>query len=165
MRDAFRKFAASTSRVVGSPWIFVLAVFLIVAWGVSGPVFGFSDTWQLVINTTTTIVTFLMVFLIQNTQNRDSEAIHLKLDELIRATHSARTRLVDLEDLSDEQLEALREEFQRLRDLHRDDDDEKSMRPDGEPPMRRATDPPENGGGSRRALRRGKDAGPSVAKG
>jgi len=83
-----------------------------------------------------------MVFLIQNTQNRDSEAIHLKLDELIRAVHTARTRLVDLEDLSDEQLEELREEFQNLRELHRDDGDEVAMQPDGNPPMRRVTDPP-----------------------
>jgi low affinity Fe/Cu permease len=145
MREAFRKFAAATSRVVGSPWIFVLAVLLIVGWALSGPVFGYSDTWQLVINTTTTIVTFLMVFLIQNTQNRDSEAIHLKLDELIRAVHTARTRLVDLEDLSDEQLEELREEFQHLRRLHSYDDDEKAMLADGNPPMRRATDPPDAG--------------------
>ena len=165
MEKLFTRVANATAHAVGKPITFVLCCAIVIAWALSGPVFGFSDTWQLIINTGTTIVTFLMVFLIQNTQNRDSEAIHLKLDELIRATHSARTRLVDLEDLSDEQLEALREEFQRLRDLHRDDDDEKSMRPDGEPPMRRATDPPENGGGSRRALRRGKDAGPSVAKG
>ena len=142
MREVFRKFAAATSRVVGSPWIFVLAVLLIVGWAFSGPVFGYSDTWQLVINTTTTIVTFLMVFLIQNTQNRDSEAIHLKLDELIRALHTARTSLVDLEDLSDDQLAELREEFQHLRELHRDDGDEVAMQPDGNPPMRRVTDPP-----------------------
>jgi len=141
MRDAFRKFAASTSRVVGSPWIFVLAVLLIVGWALSGPLFGYSDTWQLVINTTTTIVTFLMVFLIQNTQNRDSEAIHLKLDELIRAVHNARTRLVDLEDLSDDQLQDLRDEFQRLRDLHQDDDDRHKLRSGGEPARRRSTDP------------------------
>jgi low affinity Fe/Cu permease len=128
---------------VGSPWIFVLAVLLIVGWALSGPLFGYSDTWQLVINTTTTIVTFLMVFLIQNTQNRDSEAIHLKLDELIRAVHSARTRLVDLEDLSDEELQGLHEEFHELRDRHQDDDDKLAMRPDGEPPLRRATDPPD----------------------
>ena len=142
MREVFRKFAAATSRVVGSPWIFVLAVLLIVGGAFSGPVFGYSDTWQLVINTTTTIVTFLMVFLIQNTQNRDSEAIHLKLDELIRALHTARTSLVDLEDLSDDQLAELREEFQHLRELHRDDGDEVAMQPDGNPPMRRVTDPP-----------------------
>ncbi|HEU4584261.1 MAG TPA: low affinity iron permease family protein [Gemmatimonadaceae bacterium] len=145
MREAFRKFAAAAARVVGTPWVFALAVLLIVGWALSGPLFGYSDTWQLVINTTTTIVTFLMVFLIQNTQNRDSEAMHLKLDELIRAVHTARTRLVDLEDLSDEQLAELREEFQHLRKLHRNDDDEAAMRTDGNPPMRRATDPPDAG--------------------
>ncbi len=150
MRDAFRKFAASTSRVVGSPWIFVLAVLLILGWGLSGPLFRYSGTWQLVINTTTTIVTFLMVFLIQNTQNRDSEAIHLKLDELIRAMENARTRLVDLEDLSDDQLQGLRDEFQKLRDLHQDDDDRQTMRADGETPLRGPTDPD----GTRRGKRR-----------
>ena len=118
MRAAFRKFATTTSRAVGSPWAFVVAVLLIAGWGLSGPLFDYSDTWQLVINTTTTIITFLIVFLIQNTQNRDAEAIHLKLDELIRAVHTARTRLVDLEDLSDEQLDALRQEFKHLRELH-----------------------------------------------
>lgn len=142
MREAFRKFASTTSRVVGSPWAFVVAVLLIIGWGLSGPVFGYSDTWQLVINTTTTIITFLMVFLIQNTQNRDAEAIHLKLDELIRAVHTARTRLVDLEELSDEQLDKLRAEFQHLRELHRDDGDSEAMGVDGNPPERRATDPP-----------------------
>ena len=121
MRDGFRKFASFVSHVAGSAWAFVAAVLLLIAWGLSGPLFGFSDTWQLVINTTTTIVTFLMVFLIQNTQNRDAQAIHLKLDELIRAVHSARTRLVDLEDLSDEQLEKLREEFRELRRQHAND--------------------------------------------
>jgi low affinity Fe/Cu permease len=161
MREAFRKFAAATSRVVGSPWIFVLAVLLIVGWALSGPVFGYSDTWQLVINTTTTIVTFLMVFLIQNTQNRDSEAIHLKLDELIRAIHTARTRLVDLEDLSDEQLEELRAEFQHLRRLHSYDDDGVAMRADGNPPLRRATDPPD--AGDKSALRE-EEASASTAK-
>ena len=142
MRRAFRKFASTTSRVVGSPWAFVVAVLLILGWGLSGPVFGYSDTWQLVINTATTIITFLMVFLIQNTQNRDAEAIHLKLDELIRALHTARTSLVDLEELSDEQLDKLREEFQHLRELHRNDGDHDAMDADGNPPERRATDPP-----------------------
>jgi low affinity Fe/Cu permease len=160
MREAFRKVAAATARVVGSPWIFVLAVLLIVGWALSGPVFGFSDTWQLVINTTTTIVTFLMVFLIQNTQNRDSEAIHLKLDELIRAVHTARTRLVDLEDLSDEQLEELREEFKHLRRVHSYDDDEVAMRADGNPPLRRATDPPD--GDDRSALREEEASAPTA---
>ena len=84
MHSLFRKFAHRTSAIVGSPWAFIIAVSVIVIWGVSGPIFHFSDTWQLIINTSTTIITFLMVFLIQNTQNRDATAIHLKLDELLR---------------------------------------------------------------------------------
>jgi low affinity Fe/Cu permease len=112
--DFFRKFARHTSSGVGSPWAFTLAAAVIVVWALTGPLFHFSDTWQLVINTGTTIVTFLMVFLIQNTQNRDAVAIHLKLDELIRALKGARNKLVDLEELSDEELEALRQEFHRL---------------------------------------------------
>jgi low affinity Fe/Cu permease len=115
MKDLFRKFAQTTSQGVGSPWAFILAVMVIVVWAASGPMFGYSDTWQLVINTGTTIITFLMVFLIQNTQNRDAKAIHLKLDELIRGVEGARTHLVDLEELSDEELERLREQFKRLR--------------------------------------------------
>src|SRR5262249_10182948 len=107
-------FARHTSSGVGSPWAFTLAVLVIIVWAFTGPIFHFSDTWQLVINTGTTIVTFLMVFLIQNTQNRDAVAIHLKLDELIRALKGARNKLVDLEELSDEELEALRQEFHRL---------------------------------------------------
>lgn len=91
-------------------------------WGITGPAFHFSDTWQLIINTGTTIVTFLMVFLIQNTQNRDAKAVHLKLDELIRALEGARNKLVDLEGLSDEELVKLENEFQRLRKISRDDD-------------------------------------------
>jgi low affinity Fe/Cu permease len=110
----FRKFAHRTSTGVGSPWAFTLAVLIIIVWALTGPIFHFSDTWQLVINTGTTIITFLMVFLIQNTQNRDAVAIHLKLDELIRALKGARTKLVDLEELSDEELEKLRQEFHRL---------------------------------------------------
>jgi low affinity Fe/Cu permease len=161
MREAFRKFAASTSRVVGSPWIFVLAVLLIVGWAMSGPVFGYSDTWQLVINTTTTIVTFLMVFLIQNTQNRDSEAIHLKLDELIRAVETARTRLVDLEDLPDDQLDTLRAEFQRLREIHSGDGDEAALAANGRPPDRRVPDAPE---GSGTPGRRANDRRPTVER-
>ncbi len=116
MNDQFRKLAHDASLAVGSPWAFIAAVALIVGWAVTGPFFSFSDTWQLVINTGTTIVTFLMVFLIQNTQNRDAKAIHLKLDELIRAVRGARTALVDLEDLSDEELERLQQEFRRLRE-------------------------------------------------
>jgi len=114
MQDFFRKFANKASAVVGSAWAFIGAVLLIVIWGATGPLFHYSDTWQLVINTGTTIITFLMVFLIQNTQNRDAKAIHLKLDELIRGVKGARTGLVNLEDLSDEELERLQQEFKRL---------------------------------------------------
>jgi len=103
------------SIIVGKSAAFCTALVVIVVWGVTGPIFGFSDTWQLIINTGTTIVTFLMVFLIQSTQNRDAAAIHLKLDELIRATHSARNGMLALEQLSDEQLEDLESEFERLR--------------------------------------------------
>ena len=103
------------SEFVGRPWAFALAVLVIVVWAVSGPLFRFSDTWQLVINTGTTIVTFLMVFLIQNTQNRDARAFHLKLDELIRGVQGARNRLIDLEEMSDEELEQLQEQFRRVR--------------------------------------------------
>ena len=116
MKDFFHKFATKTSAAVGSPWAFIGAMLLIVVWGTTGPFFHYSDTWQLVINTGTTIITFLMVFLIQNTQNRDAKAIHLKLDELIRGVKGARTGLVDLEDLTDEELERLQGEFKRLRE-------------------------------------------------
>jgi low affinity Fe/Cu permease len=118
MHDIFRKFAAKASEVMGSPWAFMAAVAVILIWAFSGPLFGFSDTWQLVINTSTTIITFLMVFLIQNTQNRDAKAIHLKLDELLRAVTGARTGMVDLEDLNDEELQKLKHEFQHLREEH-----------------------------------------------
>lgn len=116
MNEIFRRFAQCTSALVGSKWAFVVAVAVIAAWAISGPYFGFSDTWQLVINTGTTIVTFLMVFLIQNTQNRDARAIHLKLDELLRAGRDARTSLVDLESLPDEELDHLQQWFHRLRE-------------------------------------------------
>jgi low affinity Fe/Cu permease len=115
MHALFRRIAAATSTIVGSPWAFLLAVAVIVAWAVTGPIFGFSDTWQLVVNTGTTIVTFLMVFLIQNTQNRDATAIHLKLDELLRAVKEARPALIDLEDCTDEELAQFKREFERLR--------------------------------------------------
>jgi low affinity Fe/Cu permease len=115
MREIFRRFAHVASLAVGSPSAFLLAVLVIVVWAASGRLFGYSDTWQLVINTGTTIVTFLMVFLIQNTQNRDARAIHLKLDELIRATVEARDELVDLESVSDEELDRLQREFHELR--------------------------------------------------
>ncbi len=114
MNELFRKFAARTSAVVGSSYSFILAVLIIVVWAASGPAFGYSDTWQLVINTGTTIITFLMVFLIQNTQNRDAKAIHLKLDELIKATKGARNKMIDLDMLSDAQLKELEEEYKRI---------------------------------------------------
>ena len=114
MKHAFRRFAAGAATATGSPWAFLIAVLVILAWGITGPLFNFSDTWQLVINTSTTIVTFLMVFLIQNTQNRDAVAIQLKLDELLRGVVGARTSLVDLENLSDEDLALLHQQFARL---------------------------------------------------
>ena len=112
LRERFRLASHRCSSVVGSPTAFALAVTVIVCWAVTGPIFGYSDSWQLVINTGTTIVTFLMVFMIQATQNRDSMAIQLKLDELIRALQQARTGLVHLEEWSEEDLEKLRAEFQ-----------------------------------------------------
>ena len=116
MNELFRKFANKTAHWVGTPAVFGLALLTIIVWGVTGPLFHFSDTWQLVINTGTTIVTFLMVFLIQNTQNRDARAFHLKLDELIRAVGRARNMLVDAEELTDEELDALQREFKTLHD-------------------------------------------------
>jgi low affinity Fe/Cu permease len=113
--DAFRIFARRCSSILGSPWAFAGALFIIAVWAITGPTFHFSDTWQLIINTGTTIVTFLMVFLIQNTQNRDAKAMHLKLDEVIRALKRARNEMVDLEDLSDEELNKLEDQFRRLR--------------------------------------------------
>lgn len=115
MNDSFHKISSKVSSIAGSPMTFVVAVLIIVIWAFSGSIFNYSDTWQLVINTGTTIVTFLMVFLIQNTQNRDAKAIHLKLDELLKGVVGARTSLVDIEDLPDDQLETLRKEFQ---DMH-----------------------------------------------
>ena len=115
VRDAFRSFAQRSSTLLGSAWAFAAAVLAILLWIVTGPTFHFSDTWQLIINTATTIITFLMVFLIQNTQNRDAKAQHLKLDELIRAIEGARNHLVDLEELSDDELKKLEEQFRRLR--------------------------------------------------
>ena len=115
MNEFFRKFSHKTSDAVGSPWAFILALVVIIGWAVTGPLFGFSDTWQLVINTGTTIVTFLMVFLIQATQNRDGKAIQLKLDELIRAQESARNVFADLENASEAELKEFEEEFRQLR--------------------------------------------------
>jgi low affinity Fe/Cu permease len=114
MHDIFRRFAHRVSEFVGSPWMFVFALLVIVIWGLAGPAFAYSDTWQLVINTGTTIVTFLMVFLIQNTQNRDSRAVHLKLDELLRAVGRARTELSETEHMDEGQLDLLEQEFRAL---------------------------------------------------
>ena len=114
MKEVFRKFAHQSAQAVGSPWAFFLALASIVIWGFAGPHFHYSDTWQLVINTATSLSTFLVVFLIQNTQNRDTKVIHLKLDELIRAIQPARTALVQMEDLTDAELDSLQREFQRL---------------------------------------------------
>jgi low affinity Fe/Cu permease len=112
----FRKFAQMTAEMVGRSQAFLVAALVVVTWAVTGPLFHFSDTWQLVINTGTTIVTFLMVFLIQNTQNRDSHAVHLKLDELIRANKHARNALLGLETMGDAELAQLQTEFETLRD-------------------------------------------------
>jgi low affinity Fe/Cu permease len=110
----FSRFAKSTSRMAGKPTTFFVAVLIIFVWAVSGPLFGFSDTWQLVINTGTTIITFLMVFLIQNTQNRDSEAMQVKLDELIHVTKGAQNALLDLEELEDEELDRIRDGYEKI---------------------------------------------------
>jgi low affinity Fe/Cu permease len=117
----FDRFAKWTSRAVGHPLTFAAAVLIIVVWAISGPIFGFSNTWQLVINTGTTIITFLMVFLIQNTQTRDGTAVQLKLDELIRAIEGAHNGLLDLEELSDEDLARLRAHFEALARVSRED--------------------------------------------
>ena len=113
--DAFGKFAASSSGWLGSKWAFVGAIIVIVAWAATGSIFHYSDTWQLVINTGTTIVTFLMVFLIQNTQNRDARAINLKLNELIHAIDAAGNQMMDIEKLSDEELDVLQARYERMR--------------------------------------------------
>lgn len=114
MREMFRPLAQRTSEMMASPGAFLAAGILILIWFATGPFFHFSDTWQLIINTGTSIITFLMVFLIQNTQSRDTKAIQLKLDELLRSVQSARNELVSLENLSDEELERLRKEFAKL---------------------------------------------------
>jgi low affinity Fe/Cu permease len=113
--EFFRKIAHKTGEAVGSPSAFIGAVVIVLVWAFTGSHFGYSDTWQLVINTGTTILTFLMVFLIQNMQNRDAKAMHLKLDELIRAIKEARNQLVDIEDFSDEELKALQKQFKELK--------------------------------------------------
>jgi low affinity Fe/Cu permease len=113
--DRFGKFAARSSHYLGSRWAFVAAIGVILVWGVTGPIFRYSDTWQLVINTGTTIVTFLMVFLIQNTQNRDARAIHLKLNELIHAIDKAKNKMIDVEKLSDLELDELAKTYEKIR--------------------------------------------------
>jgi len=124
----FTHLAKQASRFTGRPLCFALALLVIVVWAITGPLFGFSDTWQLVINTGTTVITFLMVFLIQNTQNRDTEAMQLKLDELIRATHGAHKRLMDLEEREEGELDRLREQYEGIakRSRRRDPDDGES---------------------------------------
>jgi low affinity Fe/Cu permease len=116
MRELFRRFAHAAAEAVGSPAVFLVGVVGIVVWIISGPYFHYSDTWQLVVNTSTSVITFLVVFLIQNTQNRDAKVMQLKLDELIRAVTSARTELVQMEELSDSELEVLQKEFLKYRE-------------------------------------------------
>jgi low affinity Fe/Cu permease len=127
MNDWFHAFATKMARWSGHPIAFIGSVVIIVAWAATGPMFNYSDTWQLVINTGTTIITFLMVFLIQNTQNRDARAMHLKLDELIKGVKGARTKLVDLEEMSEDELRRLEAEFKHLRDRY--DKHEKKVAP------------------------------------
>jgi len=113
--NGFQFFATKASYVVGTKWAFAAAIALIIAWAVAGPYFHYSDTWQLVVNTATTVVTFLIVFLIQNTQNRDAKAIHLKLDEIIRSINPAHNEMIDIEKLSDEELERLSSQYEQIR--------------------------------------------------
>ena len=129
----FTRLARSTSRAAGRPLTFALVVGLVLAWAISGPFFGYSDSWQLTINTATTIVTFLMVFLIQNTQNRDSEALHVKLDELIRATKGAQNALLDLEELEEDELDRMRQEYENLAQRARAKLGQRSGSPPGAP--------------------------------
>ena len=130
LRDRFHHFSRVISDAVGSVWAFLIALGVVVVWGITGPLFGFTDMWQLVINTSTTIVTFIMVFLIQSTQNRDAKAVHLKLDELIRALSGARNNLLDLEKLPEEELEALAAQFAGLQ--KRASDEAKERHQEGE---------------------------------
>jgi low affinity Fe/Cu permease len=143
--ESFSRFAKATARAAGQPATFGLALLIIIAWAVTGPIFGFSDTWQLIINTGTTIVTFLMVFLIQNTQNRDSVAMQIKLDELLRAAKGAETAMADLEDLTEEELEAFQTHYRKLAEAAR----RKMRESEGLPFAKSRTGPPK--GGSRPA--------------
>lgn len=115
LNEAFYSFAHKVAEVMGNPWSFIVAMLIIVGWGITGPMFHYSNTWQLVVNTGTTIITFLAVFLLQNTQNRDARAMHLKLDELLRSGEKARNHLIDLQHLSDEELDELEREFKICR--------------------------------------------------
>lgn len=128
----FGRFAKGTSRAAGRPAAFMLAMGVVVLWAATGPLFGYSDTWQLVINTGTTVVTFLMVFLIQATQNRDSEAVQVKLDELIRATEGAHNALLDLEDIDEDQMDKIRDRYAKLAEDARQA--KKTGRPDTDSP-------------------------------
>jgi len=120
MNELFRKISNKISIITGKATTFVLAFGMIIIWLISGPMFNYSDTWQLAINTTTTIITFLMVFLIQNTQNRDSKAIHLKLDELIKVTKTASNKLIEIEEDTDEEIDALEEKFKKIKEEFKD---------------------------------------------
>ena len=113
---AFGRVATAIAYFAGTPWMFLFAVSVVVVWGILGPLYHYSDTWQLVINTGTTIITFLVVFLIQNTQNRDAKAIHLKLDEIIRSIHPAHNEMIDIEKLSDKELQDLAQHYKRIRE-------------------------------------------------
>ena len=115
-RSLFNTIAKKAAHAAGTPWVFCIALGIVILWGASGPIFGFNDTWQLVINTGTTIITFLMVFLIQHTQNADTTALHLKLDELIRVTRAADNALLNMEELDEMELEALRRRYEELAD-------------------------------------------------
>jgi low affinity Fe/Cu permease len=118
LNESFNSFAHGTAIVMGNPWSFIVSILLILVWGLTGPLFHYSNTWQLVINTGTTIITFLAVFLIQNTQNRDARALHLKVDELLRSGDKARNRLIDLQNMSDEELDELERQFKICRKRH-----------------------------------------------
>jgi len=118
MREVFHRFSTKTSLAMGTPAAFILALSLIIGWLFTGPLFDFSNTWQLIINTTTTIVTFLMVFLIQNTQNRDSKALHLKIDELVKVSKGARNSFINIEEFSDQEIAQIEAEFKKVSDQY-----------------------------------------------
>ena len=132
-REGFRRFSCAAAEALGCHWAFGTALGLILLWGFTGPILHFSDKWQLIINTATTIVTFLMVFLIQNTQNRDAKALHLKLDELIRSTSKARNAFLNLEDLTDDELATLKAEFEKLQLRAKFRAEHKGEQPNAEP--------------------------------